>query len=137
MTLDRKKLAVIHIVKKELGLSDEDYRDILERETGVRSAKDLDPQSFQRLMRYFTRSGYYRINQYGLTFRQKTYINHLAGELGWDELHLNNFLAKYFKKPTVAKLSKKEASKAIEALKNIHQRAAHPEGPKGGVAPSV
>lgn len=122
MTLDRKKLAVIHIVKKELGLSDEDYRDILERETGVRSAKDLNPQNFQRLMRYFTRSGYYRINQYGLTFRQKAYINHLKKEIGWDEQHLNNFLAKYFKKPAVVKLSKKEASKVIEALKNIYQR---------------
>lgn len=122
MAIDRKKLAVIHIVKKELGLSDEDYRNILERETGVRSAKDLDPQSFQRLMRYFTRSGYYRINQYGLTFRQKAYINHLAEELGWNEHHLNNFIAKYFKKPAVTELNKKEASKVIEALKNIHQR---------------
>lgn len=126
MTLDRKKLAVIHIVKKELGLSDEDYRDILERETGVRSAKDLDQHGFQLLMRYFTRSDYYRINQYGLTFRQKAYINHLTKEIGWDEQHLNNFLAKYFKKPAVAKLNKKEASKVIEALKNINQRTVGP-----------
>jgi phage gp16-like protein len=126
MTLDRKKLAVIHIVKKDLGLSDQNYRDILERETGVRSAKDLDHQGFLRLMRYFTRSGYYRINQYGLTFRQKAYINHLAEELGWGEQHLNNFLAKYFKKPAVVELSKNEASKVIEALKNIYQRTARP-----------
>lgn len=125
MTLDRKKLAVIHIVKKELGLSDDDYRDILERETGVRSAKELDQQGFYRLMRYFTGSGYYRLNQHGLTFRQKAYINHLVEEIGWDEGHFNNFLMKYFKRPSVMKLSKKEASKVIEALKSMRKRSAH------------
>ena len=38
--MDKKKLAVIHIVKRELSLSDDEYRDILERVAGVRSAKD-------------------------------------------------------------------------------------------------
>jgi len=32
--LDRKKLAVIHITQKELGLSDKEYRDTLEQVTG-------------------------------------------------------------------------------------------------------
>lgn len=123
MPLDRKKLAVIHIVKKELDLSDEDYRNILERETGVRSARDLDENGFRRLMRYFTRSGYYRINQYGLTFRQKAYIKHLVDDLGWEEQHFRNFLNKYFKKQEIEKLTKKEASNLIEALKNISKRA--------------
>lgn len=35
-------LAKIHILKKEAGLDDEAYRDLMERETGVRSAKDLN-----------------------------------------------------------------------------------------------
>jgi hypothetical protein len=35
MALDRKKQAVIHIVKKELGLSDAEYRDLLERESVI------------------------------------------------------------------------------------------------------
>jgi len=42
MTVDHNKLVVIHIVKRELDLSEDEYRDILLRETGVRSAKDLD-----------------------------------------------------------------------------------------------
>ena len=78
MSLDRKKLAVIHIVKRELGLSDDEYRDILQRETGVRSAKDLDDKGFRRLMRYFTASRHYRINKYGLTFRQLRAVVHYA-----------------------------------------------------------
>jgi hypothetical protein len=119
VVLDRKKLAVIHIVKRELGLSDDDYRNILERETGVRSAKDMDERGFFRLMRYFTASGYYRINRDGMTFRQKLYIKHLVDDLGWNANHFQNFLNKYYHKTELDKLSKPEASKVIESLKNI------------------
>lgn len=119
MVLDRKKLAVIHIVKRELGLPDDKYRDILQRETGVRSAKDLDEKGFKRLMRSFAASKHYRINQYGLTFRQKLFIKHLLDDLDWDQNHFRNFLNKYYKKTEADKLTKKEASKVIESLKNI------------------
>ena len=127
MTVDHKKLAVIHIVKRELGLSDDEYRDILQRETGVRSAKDMDEKDFRRLMRYFAGSRHYRINKYGLTFRQKLFINHLVDDLGWDVRHFKNFLNKYYKKTTIDKLTKKEASKVIESLKNIikHKQPSH------------
>lgn len=117
--MDRKKLAVIHIVKRELGLSDQEYRDILQRVTGVRSAKDMDEDGFRRLMRYFAGSKHYRINQYGMTFRQKLYIKHLVGDLGWDPPHFRNFLKKYYKKTDIAMLTKKEAGKVIQSLKNI------------------
>ena len=123
MTVDHKKLAVIHIVKRELGLSDNEYRDILQRETGVRSAKDLDEKGFRRLMRYFAGTRHYRINKYGLTFRQKLFINHLVDDLGWDVQHFKNFLNKYYKKREVDKLTKREASKVIESLKNILKHA--------------
>ena len=128
MTIDHKKLAVIHIVKRELCLSDDEYRDHLERETGVRSAKDLDEKGFRRLMRSFVASGYYRINKYGLTFRQKLFIKHLVDDLGWDAGHFKNFLNKYYKKTEVDKLTKREASKVIESLKNIikHKGSSHP-----------
>ncbi|MGR3178196.1 MAG: phage protein GemA/Gp16 family protein [Candidatus Anammoxibacter sp.] len=54
--MDKKKLAVIHIVKKELSLSDEEYRNILEQVTGFRSSKDLNDSQFHKLMRYFVRT---------------------------------------------------------------------------------
>jgi len=47
MPLDKKKLAVIHIVKKELNLSEETYRNLLKEATGVLSAKDLDEQDLR------------------------------------------------------------------------------------------
>jgi Bacteriophage Mu, GemA protein len=129
MALDRKKLAVIHIVKRELALSDDEYRDILERETGVRSAKDMDEKGFRRLMRSFAASSHYRINKYGLTFRQKLFIKHLVDDLGWDLQHFKNFLNKYYKKTSIDTLTKREASKVIESLKNIssHTLSNHPQ----------
>ncbi|MBU1419912.1 MAG: regulatory protein GemA [Proteobacteria bacterium] len=124
MTLDHKKLAVIHIVKREMGLSDDEYRDLLQRETGVRSAKDLDDKGFRRLMRFFAASSHYRINKNGRTFRQKLFIRHLVDDLGWDGQHFQNFLDKYYHKTEIDELTKSEASKAIESLKNIlkHER---------------
>ena len=117
--LDRKKLAVIHIVKKELGASDAEYRDTLEKVAGVRSARDLDEAGFQRLMRYFARSGHYRASREGITFRQRMYLKHLVEDLAWDATHYANFLKKYYKTAEVGVLSKKEASKVIESLKHI------------------
>lgn len=122
--LDHKKLAVIHIVKKELGLSDQEYRDTLERLTGVRSAKELDAVGFGRLMRHFARSRHYRDRPDGITFRQKLYIRHLWEDLGWDAAHFANFLKKYYKSAELDLFSRKEAGKVIESLRHIfaHQR---------------
>jgi hypothetical protein len=119
MTLNKKKLAVIHIVKKELGLSDQEYRDQLEEITGVRSAKYLDETGFHRLMNYFARSKYYRANQKGITFRQRIYIKDLKDRLNWKEAHFVNFMKKYYGKSNINSLTRKEAVKVIESLKNV------------------
>lgn len=119
--MDRKKLALVHIVKKELGLSDEEYRAILVREAGVESARDLTEESFRRLMRFMVRSRYYLVNRRGLTLRQKLYIDHLKQALGWTDEHLANFLHKYFKSPGLTDLTRQDASKAILALEHMAQ----------------
>lgn len=114
-------MAVIHIVKKELNLSDAEYRDILQRIAGVRSAKELNEEKFRKLMNFFVRSKYYQVNPFGLTIKQKLYIKYLAKEIGWEEEHLNNFIHKYYHKFNIDKLTRKEAIKVIESLKNIKQ----------------
>ena len=119
MGIDRKKLALIHIVKKELGLSDNEYRDILELYAGVRSAKDLDEKGFRKLMHHFVRSRHFRSSRDIITLRQKMYIKHLVAEAGWDADHFFNFIKKYYKKSTLESFSKKEASNLIESLKNV------------------
>jgi hypothetical protein len=119
--IDQKKLAAIHIVKRELGLPDRQYRDTLEAVAGVRSAKNLDERGFRKLMNYFARSKYYRIHPGGLTFRQKMFIRDLINQLQWTDHHFENFLKKYYKRGKIETLTKKEASKVIESLKGILQ----------------
>jgi hypothetical protein len=122
--LDRKKLALVHIVKKELGLSDRDYRCLLRRAAGVESAKDLDEAGFRTLMRFFVRSDYYRANSFGMTLKQKMFIKSLASQLGWEPQHLTNFIHKYYRRPDLDHLDRKEASKLIESLKAIRGHGA-------------
>ena len=117
--MDRKKLAVIHIVKEELGLADDEYRDILEKCAGVRSAKDLDDKGFRKLMHYFVRSRHYRTGRDVITLRQKMYIKHLVSEAGWHADHFVNFMKKYYDKSNLDSFSRKDAGKLIESLKNV------------------
>lgn len=128
--LDRKKLALIHIVKKELGLSERDYRCLLRRVAGVESARDLDESGFRILMRFFIRSDYYRANSFGMTLKQKMFIKSLASQLGWDPQHLTNFIHKYYQRPDLDHLDRKDASKLIESLKAIrgHEAPSRPTG---------
>lgn len=123
--IDRKKLALIHIVKKELNLTDEAYREILQAAVGVQTAKDLDEVKFRTLMNYFVRSKYYRASPWGLTLKQKIYIKDLSTDLGWDLAHLNHFIFKYYHKEGLEKLTRREGIKLIESLKNVkeHQKA--------------
>jgi hypothetical protein len=121
--MDRRKLAVIHIVKKELNLSDTEYRNILWKAAGVESAKELNNEKFRKLMNYFVRSKHYQLNPYGLTIRQKLLIKYLADKLGWDDIHLSNFINKYYHKRDIEKLTRKEAIKLIESLKNVREHS--------------
>lgn len=127
MALQRKKLALIHIIKKELVLDDGAYRQILRTAAGVESARELDEEKFRRLMNFFVRSPYYRVNPYGLTIRQKLYIKSLAQGLGWGEGHLDNFIHKYYHKTGIDGLTKYEAGKVIESLKHVKAHAGSKE----------
>jgi hypothetical protein len=120
-TLDKKKLALIHIVKKELGISDPDYRCLLKRIAGVESSKELDEAGFRTLMRFFVRSDYYRANGFGMTLKQKLFIKSLASQLGWEDSHLTNFIHKYYQREGLDHLTRKDASKLIESLKAIRE----------------
>lgn len=121
MSIDQKKLALIHIIKKELNLSEDEYRGILQQAAGVTSAKDLDEASFRKLMNFFVRSSHYQVNSYGLTLKQKFYLNYLCKRLGWGERHMSNFLNKYYHTPEINRLTKEQAIHAIESIKNISQ----------------
>ncbi len=134
--MDNKKLAVIHIVKRELSLSDEEYRNILERVAGVRSSRDLTDSQFHKLMRYFVRTLHYRVTGKGITLRQKYYINQLKKDLGWDDSHFQNYINKYFHNRDLETYSKHDASNLIVTLNAIlssHRPTQRQTGQKNGI----
>jgi len=49
--------AAIHIAKKEAGINDAQYRDILFRTFQVRSSKDLDPDQMREVIRVINNGG--------------------------------------------------------------------------------
>ncbi len=51
-------IAKIHIAKKDLGLDDDTYRDVLERVTGKRSSKGLGPSQMDALLVEFRKLGW-------------------------------------------------------------------------------
>lgn len=55
--ISQKKLAVIHIARAQLNMSEEAYRELLLNEGGVSSSKDLDAAGFERVMKRFDQVG--------------------------------------------------------------------------------
>jgi phage gp16-like protein len=51
-------LAKVHIGKKALGLDDETYRDLLERETGFRSSKDCSTAQLRVVVGHLSKQGF-------------------------------------------------------------------------------
>lgn len=51
-------LALVHIAKKEIGLDDETYRDMLEGRWGVRSAADMRIGQLEDLVQHFKEMGF-------------------------------------------------------------------------------
>ena len=123
--ISQAKLAVIHLIKKRLNWSEQEYRQKMFECVGVRSAKDLTDPMFRRLMNVFVRSPSYRANANGMTVRQKWFIENLAKHIGWDSQHLDHFIHRFAHERDLRSLNKKEASHLIEALKKIQQRL-HP-----------
>jgi hypothetical protein len=123
--LYRKQLALIHILKRELKLSDRIYRALLMRTANVRSAADLDTLGFRRVINHMHQM---RRNQRGpgsITDRQCAFVRALAGRLVWDAAHLRNFLVKYYGENNLGRLSRREGAKVIESLKNVLAHRTH------------
>jgi len=118
--VDRRKLAQIHIFKKELNLSDAQYRNLMQRTVHVRSAKDLNDRQYYLFVSYLKRFICNHMRNSLLSEKQKKYIMSLVQKLQWTDEHLENFLRKYYHKTSLEQLTKREASKVIESLKNIY-----------------
>ncbi len=56
----KRRLAALHAAKRDLGLDDEAYRDMLEEKTGKRSAKDCTDAELDAVLEALRKSGGYK-----------------------------------------------------------------------------
>jgi phage gp16-like protein len=142
--LTKKQITVLHVAKSRLCLDDETYRDILEANAGVRSAKNLDYKGFLAVMRHFEVCGFKRYEtanrKTGETGKQqnrpgmasdgqirkiKAVWLTLAGSYcvkGQEWKALRGFLNKRFGVSHENFLDQRKAWEVIEAIKKIGQR---------------
>lgn len=132
--LSAKKIALLHIARKQLGLSEEDYRAILLRCGGVESSADLDYFGFERVIAHMTALGFRSTwntrtfgNRPGMaTPPQIDHMRELWAEFrgGPDEgdATLNVWLTKYQKIGALRFVTREKASAIICALRNMAAR---------------
>lgn len=130
--IDRATLAAIHVAKKDRGLDDDAYRDMMERVAGVRSASHLDANGARLVMLEFERLGFNRDDKPG-TAGDRRPIVHKARAL-WISLYqldevanrsdkaLDAFTERTTGKQTLRFATNGEAGKVVEALKSWARR---------------
>ncbi|MCR4331509.1 MAG: regulatory protein GemA [Sulfuricaulis sp.] len=132
MPLSRKKISLIHIAKSRLGLTDEEYRKLLEASGGVRSSADLNDAGFAELMRCFKRLGFESDaahKAYGDRPGMATPAQVILVRKLWeqhtgscDESALGHWLLHYFGVSSLRFADHEVVSKALTALKNMVER---------------
>lgn len=121
----RRQLALVHVAKRRLRLSDDLYRDILREQGGVESARDLDQEGFERVMQRMKELGFrvVRDQRPGAlpTPLQLRKIRHLWEDLGWRESERRvGFCRRVTGQPWPQ--DREQANQLIEALKSMVRR---------------
>lgn len=136
MSLNRKQIALLHVAKARLSMSDHSYRSALVELAGVTSSTELDQDGFTLVMGFFEWRGFApeqaKGPSYGerpgmASFAQLELIRTLWREFTrgkGDEASLSKWLERSFKVSSLRFLTKGNGQKAITALKAMKARAA-------------
>ena len=127
--INNKQKAILHIAKAQLGLSEEQYREILKAQGGAESSVQLDDFGFEKVLRFFGKMGFKKKRATRrvaptdfATEGQRKVLYHLMEDLGWWTSRLLGFIKKMTGKEHVEQLSGREAQRVIEALKAMRNR---------------
>lgn len=138
-TLTHKQIALVHVAKKQLQLTDGQYRAVLRQEAGVESSRELDVEGFERVMQYMAALGFrssFTRTFYGhrpgmATPRQVGLIRELWQEYTdgkGTEASLAKWLDRTFHVSALRFLPKEAAPKAIGALRTMKKQKAARHG---------
>jgi hypothetical protein len=138
-----KRLQLLHVAKRQLGIADDEWRALLSRVAGVVSSADLDDFGFQRVIGELNRLGFRSTSarrNFGHRpgFATPAQINAIRGY--WREFHgpdpddsaLNGWLFHYHRVSALRFVSSEKAAKVLPALKQMvaRQRASILKGLK-------
>jgi hypothetical protein len=142
MKIGKKKKALVHIAKEDLGLDEESYRQILKAVAGVESSTELTRKGFEKVMTRFQEMGFKGLlpNPYhpspksrlipagspqgeeSITSSQQDFLTYLLGELGWTDAHFQGFCQRIIKRPNP--MTKRDGQKIIIGLMAILRKRA-------------
>jgi phage gp16-like protein len=136
--ISAQKLKLIHVARRELELTAEAYHEILRHHGGVETAKQLDDDSFKRVIDCMKALGFWVRRAYVQdkprdpgalpTIAQMKVIGHLWADLSEYLAGANltqyqrGFYAKALKLPGLGPQTRTQANKVIEILKQRLQR---------------
>lgn len=135
----RNKVALVHVAKARLALSDDEYRDILRHVAGVESSKELDEFGFELLMEHLRKLGFesdFQARSWGMrpgfaTDRQVELIRHLWREYTDDagtDIQLGKWLHRFFGVSALRFVTSGQAARIIPALKAMKARTGRDDG---------
>lgn len=125
--LDRKRIALLHVAKKQLGLDEDSYRAILRRFGGVDSAADLNGVGFETVMIRLEKLGFrstWQKRTFGdrngmatpaqVDYARRLWEQYDPNDAG--ETHLNAWLHKYHHVSAMRFVSAQKIEAIIPAL---------------------
>ena len=121
------QIGYLHGLYSALGWDEDQYRFVLENDYGVRSTKDLSFYEARELIGLL-KAVVNGENSKKATFKQCRYIRFLWLPIDYSEganadAHLNAFIRRRFKKETVEDLTKYEAFRLIQTIKQMIKQA--------------
>ena len=138
ISITNSQLALIHVAKKELGLSDEDYQALLATHGGVTSAKYLMLDGFEKVMKRLETLGFESSKKPQPAYAptrdpdgkpypaQISMINHYFTALGIAETARRQGICKRITGGMPWPQTRAEANKIIEGLKAMLARGYNP-----------
>lgn len=126
-----KLIAIIHVGKKELGLDDDTYRDLLQAVAGKRSAKDLNITELNKVIRSLEQKGFKHESKrsFGtkpdVASQKEPLMGKIEALLADQQLHWNYAKAiakQMFNKEALEFCTKKELYRIVAALEYKKKR---------------
>ena len=97
--LSPKQLALIHVAKKQTGLKEEEYRDLLGR-FGAESSKQLSGRQFEALLRHFEKLGFRSTSAYHKPVESKkrlmAKVQAIKADMGLSERYIDGMVKRMF-----------------------------------------